>query len=71
MYLNETRLTGSGLKVMRGTVANDNYMCHIRANGFSDLIFYLAVIDKLSLFYEIAPDFTYSHKNRNFKSVIG
>ena len=43
---------------------NHNYMCHIRAKGFLDSNFNLAlaVIDKISNFQEIAPNFTFSQK---------
>ena len=41
---------------------NHNYMCHICAKGFLDSSFNEAVIDKISNFQEIAPNFTYSQK---------
>ena len=37
-------------------------MCHIGAKGFLDLNINEAVIDKISNFHEIAPNFTYSQK---------
>ena len=46
---------------------NHNYMCHIYADGFLDSNFNQAVIDKISNFQEIAPNFTYS-QNHNFKA---
>ena len=41
---------------------NYNYMCHIHvcAKGFLDSNFNEAVIDKISIFHKIAPNFTYS-----------
>ena len=41
----------------------NNYMCYICAKGFLDSYFTEAVIDKISNFQEIAPDFTYSQKH--------
>ena len=41
---------------------NHNYICHICAKGFLDSNFNKAVIDKISNFHEIAPNFTYSLK---------
>ena len=38
-------------------------MCHISAKAFLDSNFNQAVIDKkISIFHEIAPNFTYSQK---------
>ena len=48
---------------------NHNCMCHICAKGYLDSNFNKAVIDKISNFHEIAPNFTYS-QNRHFKSII-
>ena len=42
---------------------NNNYMRHIRAKGFLDLNFNEAVIDKISNFHEIAPNFTHAQKS--------
>ena len=42
---------------------NKNYMCHICAKGFLDSNFNLAVIDKISIFHKIAPNFTFSQKS--------
>ena len=39
---------------------NHNHICHMCAKGFLDLNFNQAVIDKISNFHEIAPNFTYS-----------
>ena len=39
-----------------------NYMCHRCAKRFLDSNFKWAVIEKISNFHEIAPDFTYSQK---------
>ena len=38
-------------------------MCHICAKGFLDSNFNQAVIDKISNFQDIDPDFTYSQKS--------
>ena len=45
-------------------------MRHICAKGFLDSNFNKVVIDKISIFHEIASNFIYTHKNRNFKSII-
>ena len=37
-------------------------MCHICEKEFLDSKFNLAVIEKVSNFHEIAPNFTYSQK---------
>ena len=42
---------------------NHNYMCHPCAKGFLDLNLNEAVIDKISIFHEIAPNFIYSQKS--------
>ena len=42
---------------------NHNYMCHTCAKEFLDSNFSEAVIDKISIFHEIAPNSTYSHKS--------
>ena len=42
---------------------NYSYTCHICAKGFLDSNFNQAVIDKISNFHEIAPNFTYSQKS--------
>ena len=39
-----------------------NYKCHVCAKGFLDSNFNQAVIGKISIFHEIAPNFTYSQK---------
>ena len=44
---------------------------HVCAKGFLDLNFNKAVIQKISIFHEIAPKFTYSQKSCNFLSMIG
>ena len=41
---------------------NHNNMCHICAKELLDSNFNLGVIYKISIFKEIAPNFTYSHK---------
>ena len=42
---------------------NHNYMCHICAKELLDLNFNEAVIDKASIFNEIAQNFTYSQES--------
>ena len=42
---------------------NYNYMCHICAKEFLDSNLNEEVIDKISNFHEIAPNFTYSQKS--------
>ena len=42
---------------------NHNYMCHICAKGYLDSNLNKAVIDKVSNFNEIAPNFTYLLKS--------
>ena len=42
---------------------NHNYMSNICAKGFLDSNFDYAVVDKISIFQEIAPHFTYSQKS--------
>ena len=43
-------------------VVNHNHMRHICAKEFLDMNFNKAVFDKMSIFDEIAPNFTYSQK---------
>ena len=45
----------------------NNYMCLICAKEFLDSNFNQAVIDKISNFYKIDPNFTYSEKIIIFK----
>ena len=45
-------------------------MYHICAKECLDSNFYLAVIDKIPIIYKIAPYFIFTHKNRNFNSLI-
>ena len=49
---------------------NHNNMCHIGlcAKGFLDSNF--TVIDKISIFHEIAPNFTYYLKILIFKNIV-
>ena len=42
---------------------NHNYMCHICTQRFLDSNLNESVIDKISNFHEIAPNFTYSQKS--------
>ena len=60
LYLTENRLSRNE---MLSTEDKHNYMCHICAKGILDSNFNQADIDKLSNFYEIAPNFTYSQKS--------
>ena len=46
---------------------NHNYMCHICEKEFLDSNFNEAVINKISNFHEIAPNFTYSQKTQVLK----
>ena len=59
LYLTENRLSWNE---MCRAADNHNYMCHICAKEFLDSSFTNAVVDKISDFHEIAPNFTYSHK---------
>ena len=47
--------------------SDNNNMCHICAKELLDSNFNLAVINKISIFNEIAPNFTYSQKLLFFK----
>ena len=58
-YLTENRLSGNE---MWSAADNHNYTCHMYAKGFLDSNLTLVVIDKISIFQEIAPNFTYSQK---------
>ena len=49
---------------MRQIITIHNDMCHTCAKGFLDSNFYQAVINKISIFHEIAPYFTYSQKSQ-------
>ena len=48
---------------------NHNYMCHICAKEFLNSSLNWEVIDKISNFHDIAPNFTFS-QNRNFSSIF-
>ena len=48
---------------MRCVADNHNYMRHIWAKGFLDSNVDEAVIDKISNYHEIAPNFTHSQKS--------
>ena len=48
---------------MRCAADNHNYVCSIHPKGFINLNFNSAVIDKISNFNEITPNFTYSQKS--------
>ena len=64
LYLTENRLSRN--EILCAT-DNHNYMCPVCAIGFIDLKFNKAVIDKISNFHEIAPNFTYSQKSQYLK----
>ena len=64
LYLNENWLNRN---TMWCTTDNHNYMRHICAKGFLDLNFNWAVIDKISNFHKIYPNFTFSQKSCFFK----
>ena len=49
---------------------NHNYMSHICAKGFLDSNLNYAVINKISNFQEIAPNFTYSQKSYFLKIIV-
>ena len=55
---------------MQCAADNHSYTCRICAKGFLDTNFNQAVIDKISNFQEIGPNFTYS-QNRIFLNIIG
>ena len=57
LYLTENRFTTNE---MWCAVVNHSYICHICAKGFLNTNFTKAGIDKISIFHEIAPNFTYS-----------
>ena len=38
-------------------------MCHLPAKEFADINFNQVVIDKISIFHKMAPNFTYSQKS--------
>ena len=60
LYLTENRLERNELLFAEGY---HSYMCHIWSKGFLDSKFNKAVIDKISIFPEIAPNFTSSQKS--------
>ena len=55
LYLTENRLSGNE---MWCAIENHNYMCQICAKGVLDSNFNQAVMDKISNFQEIVPNFT-------------
>ena len=64
LYLTENRLERNEIRFVED---NHSYMCHIFAKGVLDSNFNEAVIDKISIFHEIALNFTYSQKSHFFK----
>ena len=66
LHLSENRLS---FNEMCYAAANHNYMCHTCAKEFLNSNFNEAVIDKISIFNEIAPNSTYLHKSSFFKHI--
>ena len=60
LYLTENRLSWNK---MCCALDNYNYMCHTCSKKFLNLSFNLAVIDQISNFHDIAPNFTFSQKS--------
>ena len=60
LYLAENRISRNE---MWCAADNHNYMCHICAEEFLGSNCHYAVIDKISNFHEIVPNFTYSQKS--------
>ena len=60
LFSTENRL---GRKEMWRAADNHNDMCHIRAKGILNSYFNQAVVDKISNFHKIAPNFTFSQKS--------
>ena len=52
-------------------VHNHNYMCHICVKGFLDSNFNCKRLLTKCRFFTKLPQISHTHKNRNFKSVIG
>ena len=52
-------------------VVNHNYTCHICAKGFGDSNLNKAVIDKISILHEIAPNITYKNPSPQFTLMFG
>ena len=59
MYLTENQLSRNE---MWCAADNHNYVCHIYVKEISNSNFNTEVIDKISNFHEIAPNFTHSQK---------
>ena len=66
LYLTENRLSWNEMCCASN---NHNYICHTCAKEFLNSTFNLAVIDKISNFNEIAPNFTFSQKSQFFKYI--
>ena len=60
LYLTENWLSGNKMWCVAD---NHNYMCHICAKRFLDSNFNWTVIDKISNFHKIAPNFTFSQNS--------
>ena len=60
LYLTENRLSRNEMWCASD---NHNNMCHTCAKELLDSNFNEAVIDKISIFNEIAPNFTYSQES--------
>ena len=52
-----------GVRHAADAVDNHNYMCHTCAKGYLDSNFNEAIINNISNFHEIAPNFIYSQKS--------
>ena len=66
LYLTENRFSWNEMCCASD---NHNYMSHICAKEFLNSSFNLAVIDKISNFHDIAPNFTFSQKSSFFKYI--
>ena len=67
MYLTENRFSRKEIGVRQIITIACVTLC---ANEFLDSNFDQAVIDKISIFHEMATNCTYFHNNCNFKSII-
>ena len=66
LYLTENRLSWNEMCCASD---NHNYMCHTCEKEFLNSSFNQAVIDKISNFHDIAPNFTFSQKSQFFKYI--
>ena len=68
MYSTENHLSRNKMLYVAD---NHNYMCHICAIEFLDSNFNQAVIENIYQFFIKWPQISHTHKNPNFKSIIG